>query len=213
MKRIIIVFVGLTAVMLSACNGGNQATEKKDAMNSDKMAKMEADTSKAGDSTKKIDAPVIKASFTNVSTDVSAHINEVLSHYFHVKHALTKDDAVEAKNGATMLLQVISQFDNSLLSAEQKPEYTKHITAIKEHADGIVKSADIDAERMHFSELSTHLHELVKAFGASKKIYYDHCPMAFNNKGANWLNDVAAIQNPYLGAKMPDCGSVEQVIE
>ena len=213
MKRIIFVFAGLTAVMLSACNGGSQVAEKKDAMNSDKMAKMDSDTSKAGDSGKKVDAPVIKASFTSVSANVSAHMNEVLSHYFHIKHALTKDDAEEAKNGATMLLQVISQFDNSLLSAEQKSEYTKHISAIKEHADGIVKSADIDAERMHFSELSTHLHELVKAFGAGKKIYYDHCPMALNNKGANWLNDVTAIQNPYLGTKMPDCGSVEQVIE
>jgi len=76
-----------------------------------------------------------------------------------------------------------------------------------------VKSADINAERTHFSQLSANAYELVKAFGAGKKIYYDHCPMAFDNKGANWLNDVAAIQNPYLGSKMPDCGSVEQVIE
>ena len=210
MKRIIIVFVGSTVVILSACNGGNQVAEKKDAMNSGKMAKMGADTSKAGDSLKKVDAPVIKASFTG---DVSAHMNEVVSHYFHIKHALTKDDAAEAKNGATMLLQVISQFDNSLLTAEQKPEYAKHISGVKEHADAIVQSADVNTQRMRFSELSTHMYELVKAFGAGKKIYYDHCPMALNNKGANWLNDVTVIQNPYLGTKMPDCGSVEQVIE
>lgn len=210
MKQIVITVIALAAVTFTACNSGNQASEKKDAMSSDKMAKMDSGVAA---STEKVDAPVIKASFTGVSADVSAHINEVLSHYFHVKHALTKDDAAEAKNGATMLLQVISQFDNSLLTAEQKPEYAKHISTIKEHADAIVKSTDIDAERMHFSELSTHMHELVKAFGAGKKIYYDHCPMAFNNKGANWLNDVATIQNPYLGTKMPDCGSVEQVIE
>jgi len=210
MKQIVIAVIALAAVTFTACNSGNQASEKKDAMNSDKMAKMDSGVAA---STEKVDAPVIKAFFTSVSADVSAHINEVLSHYFHVKHALTKDDVAEAKNGATMLLQVISQFDNSLLTAEQKPEYTKHISAIKEHADAIVKGTDIDVERMHFSELSTYMHELVKSFGAGKKIYYDHCPMAFNNKGANWLNDVAAIQNPYLGAKMPDCGSVEQVIE
>jgi len=207
MKQIITI---VAAVVFASCNSGGQTSDKKDAMNSDKMAKMD---SGAATVTEKTDAPVIKASFTSVNADVAAHIKEVTSHYFHIKHALANDDAAEAKRGATMLLQVISQFDNSLLPAGQKAEYTKHITTIKEHADAIVKSADINAERSHFSQLSANAYELVKAFGAGKKIYYDHCPMAFDNKGANWLNDVAAIQNPYLGSKMPDCGSVEQVIE
>ena len=208
MKQMITIIVA--AVVFASCNSGGQTSDKKDAMNSDKMAKMD---SGAATVTEKTDAPVIKASFTSVNADVAAHIKEVTSHYFHIKHALANDDAAEAKRGATMLLQVISQFDNSLLPAGQKAEYTKHITTIKEHADAIVKSADINAERSHFSQLSANAYELVKAFGAGKKIYYDHCPMAFDNKGANWLNDVAAIQNPYLGSKMPDCGSVEQVIE
>jgi len=208
MKQIITIVAA--AVVFASCNSGSQTSGKKDAMNSDKMAKMD---SGAATVTEKTDAPVIKASFTSVNADVAAHIKEVTSHYFHIKHALANDDAAEAKRGATMLLQVISQFDNSLLPAGQKAEYTKHITTIKEHADAIVKSADINAERSHFSQLSANAYELVKAFGAGKKIYYDHCPMAFDNKGANWLNDVAAIQNPYLGSKMPDCGSVEQVIE
>src|SRR5438046_5252496 len=127
MKRIAIAFVAGALAIFSACNSGNQASEKKDATNSDKMAKMGGDSSKAVDSTKEPDVPIIKASIAKVSADVNAHINEVVSHYFHVKHALTKDDAPEAKNGATMLLQVISQFDNSLLPAGEKPEYTKYI--------------------------------------------------------------------------------------
>lgn len=210
MKHSIIGFLAVAALTLAACNNGSKTAEKKDTMNNDQMAKMD---SSATTSTEKVDAPVIKASFTNVSADVLAHIKEVASHYFHIKHSLVGDDAAEAKKGATMMLQVISQFDNSLFSANQKGEYAKHIIAIKEHADAIVKSADINAERMHFSELSTHTYELIKAFGAGNKIYYDHCPMAFSGKGANWLNENAAIQNPYMGTKMPDCGSVEQIVE
>jgi len=210
MKQIIIAIFTITMTSLLACNNsGNQTSEKNDTMSHDHMA---TDTSSTT-STDAVNAPTIKASLTNVSADVAAHLKEILSHYLHVKHALTKDDAAEAKNGATMLLQVISQFDNSLLPAEQKAEFTKHINAIKEHADAIVKSADVDAERLHFSELSSHTYELVKAFGAGKKIYYDHCPMAFNGKGANWLSEASAIQNPYMGTKMPECGSVEQIIE
>lgn len=209
MKTILVSVLAIGVITFTACNNGDKSSQKHDETNHDKMA---MDSSGAA-SAEKVDVPVVKASFTNVNADVTAHINEVLSHYFHVKHALTKDDAAEAKNGATMLLQVVSQFDNSLLPANQKAEYAKHINAIKEHADAIVKSADVDAERMHFSELSTHTYELVKAFGAVKKVYYDHCPMALNNKGANWLNENAAIQNPYMGKRMPECGSVEQVIE
>ena len=211
MKQLVIAILAVSAITFAACNSGGKTSEKKDTMNSDQMAKM--DSGSTPTSTETVNAPIVKASFTNVNTDVAAHINEVLSHYFHVKHALTNDDAAEAKNGATMLLQVISQFDNSVLPADQKAEYTKHINAIKEHADAIVKSADINAERTHFAELSIHTYELVKAFGAGKKIYYDHCPMALSNKGANWLSEAAAIQNPYMGSKMPECGSVEQVIE
>ena len=208
MKQIVIIAVA--AIMaLASCNNGNSIADKKDAMAGDKMAKMDSGKATA----EKVDAPVIKASFTNVNADVAAHIKEVTGHYFHIKHALTKDDATDAKNGATMLLQAISQFDNSLLPADQKAAYTTQISAIKEHADAIVKSSDAAAERIHFSELSAHMYDLVKAFGAGQKVYYDHCPMAFDNKGANWLSEGVAIQNPYLGAKMPDCGTVEQVIE
>jgi hypothetical protein len=210
MKQVVIAILVIAALAFAACNNsGDQTSAKKDTMSHDHMA-MDSGTA---DSDKAVDAPVIKASFTNVNADITGHITEVMSHYFHIKHALTKDDATEAKNGAKMLLQVINQFDNSLLPAGQKTEYTKHINAIKEHADAIVKSADVNAERMHFSELSTHTYELLKAFGAGKKIYYDHCPMALNSKGANWLNESAAIQNPYMGTKMPECGSVEQIIE
>jgi hypothetical protein len=211
MKQLIISILAIATFAFVACNNSsNQTSAKKDTMSHDQMGKMDSGSKTP---TEKMDAPLIKASFINVDADVAAHVKEVTSHYFHIKHALVSDDAAEAKNGATMLLQVISQFDNSLLPADQKPEYSKHINAIKEHADAIVKSADVDAERMHFSELSVHMYELVKDFGAGKKVYYDHCPMAFKGKGANWLNDAAVIQNPFMGSKMPECGSVEQVID
>ncbi|MEP6845901.1 MAG: DUF3347 domain-containing protein [Panacibacter sp.] len=213
MKQIVIAIFLVTAVVFTACNNGgtNQAAEKKDTMNSDQMAAMDKSNDASAAS---VSAPVIKASFANVSADVATHINVVTSHYFHVKHALVNNDAAEAKNGATMMLQVISQFDHSLLPADQKASYDAHINAVKEHADAIVKSADIDAERMHFAELSAHMFEVIKAFGAGKKIYYDHCPMALNNKGANWLSENAEIQNPYFkSTEMNACAKVEQVIE
>ena len=210
MKQLITAILSISLLALAACNNsGNQTADKKGSTNTDHMA-MDSGNTSPGET---VSAPVTTATFKNVSTDVSKHITEVMSHYFHIKHALTKDDAAEAKNGAMMMLQVISGFDNSLLPSDQKSEYSLHINLIKQYADAIVKSTDLNVERSHFAELSAHTYELAKAFGAGKKVYYEHCPMALNGKGANWLNDVATIQNPYMGTKMPECGSVEQVIE
>ena len=33
--------------------------------------------------------------------------------------------------------------------------------------------------------------------------------MAFNNRGARWLQDSSAIRNPYFGASMLTCGSID----
>lgn len=209
MKQLAIGILAGAAIIFAACNSGNKTSEKEDSANNE----MAMDTASAG-SASTVNAPVVKATFTNVDAGASTHIKEVLSHYFHIKHALVNNDAAEAKNGATMLLQVISQFDNASLPADQKAAYNEHITQIKEHADAIVKSTGIEAQRTHFAQLSEHTYELTKAFGAGKKIYYDRCPMALKNKGANWLSESAEIQNPYFkGTEMNACAKVEQVIE
>jgi len=36
--------------------------------------------------------------------------------------------------------------------------------------------------------------------------------MAFNNRGANWLQGTPEIQNPYFGAAMFRCGSLTETI-
>ncbi len=38
------------------------------------------------------------------------------------------------------------------------------------------------------------------------------CPMAFDNKGADWLQMDEDIRNPYFGASMLKCGEVVEVI-
>lgn len=36
-----------------------------------------------------------------------------------------------------------------------------------------------------------------------------HCPMAFDNKGAKWLQLGEKLRNPYFGSEMLTCGSTE----
>jgi len=43
-------------------------------------------------------------------------------------------------------------------------------------------------------------------------MYQDHCAKAKENQGAMWMSENKEIKNPYFGAKMPTCGTVEEVI-
>jgi Cu(I)/Ag(I) efflux system membrane fusion protein len=42
----------------------------------------------------------------------------------------------------------------------------------------------------------------------SETLYVQHCPMADNNKGADWLSTEKEIRNPYFGESMLTCGEV-----
>jgi len=155
----------------------------------------------------------VKPSFSNLDKNVSDHIKSIFDHYIHVKTALVNSNASEAKDGATAILSVIKGFDKSLLPSEQKAAYDKVIGGIKATAESIASTDAIEKQREHFSALSNQAYELAKSFGAGKTIYHEHCPMAFDNKGAMWLSESKEIKNPYYGEKMIECGSVKEVIE
>ena len=95
----------------------------------------------------------------------------------------------------------------------KKASYDKSIGNIKDAATAIASSEDIKIQREQFSGLSNNAYELAKSFGAGQTVYHDHCPMAFDNKGAMWLSESKEVRNPYYGEEMPGCGTVEEVIE
>lgn len=160
-----------------------------------------------------VDIKKISPAFTNLDASVSTHIKEVFDHYIHVKTALVNSNPEEAKNGANAILQVIKNFDKSLLPVEQKSAYDKNMGSLRASANSIAATADIEKQRVHFATLSGEAYDLAKSFGAGKTVYHDHCPMALNDKGAMWLSESKEVKNPYYGNKMLTCGTVEEIIE
>ena len=51
---------------------------------------------------------------------------------------------------------------------------------------------------------------LVTVFGGGldQTVFKAHCPMAFKDQGADWLQSGNDILNPYFGAKMLKCGEI-----
>ncbi len=134
---------------------------------------------------------------TQIATpETNEALKVVLTGYFDVKNALVSDDAARAKSAATALAALTGDF------AEQLNEY---ILAIGE-------TDNIEEQREAFEALSISMYDLVKAGGAGLTVYKQYCPMAFDDKGAFWLSNEKQVLNPYFGASMLRCGSVQETI-
>lgn len=204
MKKVLSILT-IAAVSVAACN--NPDTKATGHGNHDN-GQTSSEASKQAE-----DAKTIQPTFAHLDAAVSSHVKNLFDHYLHVKTALVNSNAAEAKEGANALLQVLKNFDRSGLPAEQKEAYDQSITGIRLAAEGIAGTGDVARQREQFARLSTSAYELAKSFGAGKTLYHDHCPMAFNEKGAMWLSEQKEIRNPYYGEEMPECGTVEEVIQ
>lgn len=120
----------------------------------------------------------------------------ILTGYFEVKDALVNDDAAKAKTAATALAASTGNYANAL---------NEYILAIGE-------TDDIEAQREAFEALSISVYDLAKEGGAGMTVYKQYCPMAFDDKGAFWLSSEKQVLNPYFGASMLRCGSVQETI-
>ena len=76
-------------------------------------------------------------------------------------------------------------------------------------------ASDIAKLRVQFAGLSE---AMLAYFGSqpnplSAPLVVAHCPMALDGKGAKWLQTGDALRNPYYGAEMLTCGSVEATVK
>jgi hypothetical protein len=75
-------------------------------------------------------------------------------------------------------------------------------------------AADLPRQRVAFGALSD---ALIAWFRTQDNPLADglsvaHCPMAFEGKGAKWIQRGEQIANPYFGTEMSTCGNVEAAI-
>lgn len=134
-------------------------------------------------------------------------LDQVYKSYFKIHTALSKDDLKKAKEAAEQLKNV-DEIKTDGLSEEQMKLWDTYKKEIAKIAEKSVGSENIENFRANFANLSASVYLLTKQFGVSKdiKIKKFYCPMAFNNKGATWLQQADEVENPYFGAAMYRCG-------
>jgi hypothetical protein len=121
---------------------------------------------------------------------------EIILSYLKVKDALVATDGVRAADCAKILVAATGNSKDEL------------IRKIRFDAEHISETEEVGHQRDHFETLSENVYELVKDADLDRTFYLQHCPMAFDGKGANWISDSPTVMNPYFGDKMLHCGKV-----
>lgn len=145
-------------------------------------------------------------------------VGAVYAAYAPLTDALGKDDAKAALTAAASIKQALASVDMTLLDAES---HTVWMDSLKQMSEGLTAIENsktkepIDGMRAGFEIFTLGLTKAVMRLGVFVQgpLYELRCPMAFDGKGATWLQQDEDVRNPYYGAAMYKCGNVTRQLK
>ena len=134
--------------------------------------------------------------------------------YLSLQDKLAGDDKDGAAGAAGQTAEALSAVDMGLVTGQAHDLWMGNSMKMRSALNAIKGAAGIEPMRKGFETLSNELIAVIGQFGVPRTgtLYKSHCPMAFDNKGAYWLQTDEDIRNPYFGASMLKCGEVVEVI-
>jgi len=160
--------------------------------------------------------PGKKAEVKSVSINQKAKdaLKPLYEEYLNFKDALVADNLAEAQSAANELKAKLDAVNMSIFTGASHNAWMDHSSDLKNALQHVQHLKDIEAVRKAFQQVSEGMIDLTKAFNPLEKtLYVQFCPMADNNKGANWLSTEEEIRNPYFGEAMLTCGEVKSTIK
>jgi hypothetical protein len=140
-------------------------------------------------------------------------LTDVFNAYFAIKDALIKDDGNTAAEKAKELFKAIDAVKMESLAPNQHTVWMKYMEKLSYDAEHIKSTREAEHQREHFATLSKNMYEVIKVSKPGYAVYYDHCPMYNDGKGANWLSKESGIKNPFYGSQMLSCGKTVETIK
>jgi Cu(I)/Ag(I) efflux system membrane fusion protein len=144
-----------------------------------------------------------------------ASLSPVYRAYVKAQRSLAADDLARAKTALESAIRAADGVDAQRLTSEARETWTVLRAALVRHAREGSRASEIEGARAAFEPLSAKVLETVATFGQATgaELYEAYCPMAFDNRGAAWLQEGDAIRNPYFGDAMLECGEIRKTFE
>ncbi|HCT45701.1 MAG TPA: hypothetical protein DF699_10855, partial [Phycisphaerales bacterium] len=157
------------------------------------------------------ETPVTSAAVTSRHERFMSGLADSVNAYLNAQEALADDDldafnaTAETLNASLDLVQTDGLLGEDLVAWRQAARWLRTSGSF----------SDIEQARAEFETMSNAIFSLLERFGApdDTHLYVAHCPMAFDFKGADWLQRTKTIDNPYFGASMLRCGEITRELE
>jgi len=148
-----------------------------------------------------------------LSEEFRRQLQLVVASYLLVHEALFDDDAALVASASRQGVEAMNAVDMKLLTGEAHMAWMESSPTLMSLFTDISKAGFISLARESFASVSQQLIEILRRLGApGETLYVFHCPMAFDGRGANWVQADQETRNPYFGAAMPTCGEVTEVL-
>ncbi|TMI62805.1 MAG: DUF3347 domain-containing protein [Bacteroidetes bacterium] len=128
------------------------------------------------------------------------------AYYMMVEGFVKWDTAVVRKESAAFKTELDNfKIDELKTDSLLYTDATRIWNAVKAETSAIVGDNELSEQRGSLNIMSQALYELLNKIQYDKaKVYFQECPMAFNDAQAgNWLSPGSAVRNPYLGTSHP----------
>jgi Cu(I)/Ag(I) efflux system membrane fusion protein len=144
----------------------------------------------------------------------SEQIARLYKRYLELHAALVNDDLSQAKQAAADCRKTLQAVDMSLIQGEAHHRWMEQSGLLDGGLDRITQAESIDIARTTFESVAETLRVVIQTFGVdgTGEVHVIRCPMAFDGRGARWLQSTDQIQNPYFGSKMKRCGNIVETL-
>ncbi len=152
----------------------------------------------------------MKMTVYEVPDQFKKQLSAVFAEFFKMQSALADDNAKQAQSGGAGMVKALAAVDMKLLENDAHMAWMNDLTSIKDGAEKIATEPSLVAQRKVFVDLS----KVMANAGMSYAIDFEqpavvlNCSMAFDGKGADWLQLGEQVRNPYYGKAMLGCGEV-----
>ena len=149
-----------------------------------------------------------------ISEKEKEQFEPILSNYLEFKDKLVGDDFSSAKKLVIQLDKQIKSIEKSQFKEEAAKIWGSFQKELLKSTQEMSSAKDIQEMRNNFDELSETTIGMVHTFQLTgKELYVLHCPMANDNKGADWLSASSEVKNPFYGSAMLSCGELKSTIK
>ncbi len=142
-------------------------------------------------------------------------VGAVYAAYAPLTDALGKDDPAAARAAAAAVKKALAGVDMALLDASGHTVWMQALAEMQTGLDTMTNTDSLETMRTGLEPLTVGLTKAVMRLGVflDGPLYELRCPMAFDGKGAHWLQQDENVRNPYFGAAMYTCGEVTRQLK